>query len=234
VYGTYDFSFHDERKDFSIGIEHENGRYVYRRTLRGRTQERTLISTGGRIIINPVEPLNLPKEVAHHLLVEFDQLAIEPGAQETIYLTFPIEVGVFIAAKGNYEVVDIFSWNRQKYTLYGSPERGDLARWWESRVSFSPPDVDPRLEGTLSLSITNTTKEWVNVSRLVLEGYGMKIYYGDSASMKAWMRIISTQVAETGCYDAPMTEGQHKSLELYTARSIPGIERSRYLMDQGI
>jgi hypothetical protein len=234
VYGTHDFAFHDERKDFSIGIEHENGRYVYRRTLNGRTRERTLISSGGRVIINPVEPLSLPKEISGHLLVEFDPLSIEPGAHETIYLTFPIEVGVFVAAKGNYEVVDIFSWNRQKYTLYGSPDRGVIARWWRSNVSFSPPDVDPRTEGTLSVSIANTTKDWVDVSRLVLEGYGMKIYYSDSASIKGWMKILSTMVAETGCYDTPLVEGQHKSLELYTARSIPGIERSRYLMDQGI
>jgi len=234
VYGTYGFAFHYEKEGFSIGIEQKNGRYVYRRTLEGRARERALISSGGRVIINPVEPLNLPKEVSHHLLVEFEPISIEPGAHETIFLTFPIEVAVFVAAKGNFEVVDIFSWNRQKYTLYGSPDRGVIARWWRSEVSFSPPLLDPHREGLLSLTITNTTNHWADVSRLMLESYGMKIYYDDSAAMKAWMRIVSTMVAETGCYDAPHTEGQRKSLELYTARSIPGIERSRYLMDQGI
>ncbi|MDK2975008.1 MAG: uncharacterized protein PWP08_1379 [Methanofollis sp.] len=234
MYGTYGFAFHYEKDGFSIGIDQENGRYVYRRTLDGRTRERTLISSGGRVIVNPVEPLNLPKEVSSHLLVEFEPISIEPGARETIFLTFPIEVAVFVAAKGNYEVVDIFSWNRQKYTLYGLSDRGVIARWWGSKVSFSPPLLNPLREGLLSLAITNTANHWVDVSRLVLDGFGMKIYYEDSATMRAWMRIASTMVAETGCYDAPSSEGQHKSLELYTARSIAGIERSRYMMDQGI
>lgn len=234
MYGTYGFTFHQETEGFSIGIGQENGRYVYRRTLNGSTRERTLISSGGRVIVNPVEPLNLPKEVARHLLVEFDPILLEPGAHETIYLTFPIEVAVFVAAKGNYEVLDIFSWNKQKYTLYGSADRGILARWWGSKASFSPPRVDPHLEGTLSVAISNTTKEWVEVSRVALDEYGMKIYYDTSAVMRAWMRIESTMVAETGCYSSPPAEKQRKSLELYMARSIPGIERCRFLMDQGI
>ncbi|WP_165394724.1 DUF432 domain-containing protein [Methanofollis fontis] len=234
MYGTYGFAFHIEKDGFSIEVNQENGIYVYRRSLDGSSAERKLVSSGGRVIVNPVEPLNLPREVSRHLIVEFEPVSIEPGAQETVYLTFPIEVAVFVAAKGNYEVLDIFSWNRQKYTLYGSPDRGLIARWWGSQVAFSPPLVDPRREGLLSLTITNATNAWVDVSRVVLEGYGMKIFYDDSASIRAWMRISSSMVAETGCHDAPYRDGQRKSLELYTARSIPGIERSRFLMDQGI
>lgn len=64
--------------------------------------------------------------MARHLLVEFDQFALE-----------------------------IFSWNRQKYTLHGSPAGGGV------QVSFPPPTVDHRTEGTLAVPVTNTTREWV-------------------------------------------------------------------------
>jgi hypothetical protein len=234
VYGTYDLSFKYEKDGLDLSIELEDGKYLYRRTLNGQTRTRIILSSGGELIINPVEPLNLPKEICQTFLVEFDPLTIEPGAEQTVYLTFPVEVGVFIAGRGNLELLDIFSWNSQKYTLYGSSEKGVIARWWRSTAHRSPPALDSLKEGLISLEIANTTREWVTISKVVLDASAMKIYYGDSVSMQAWMRVLSTMVAETGFYDRPSQEGQKKAVELFTARGLAGVERQRFLMDRGL
>ncbi|MDD4255448.1 MAG: DUF432 domain-containing protein [Methanofollis sp.] len=234
VYGTYDLSFRYEKDGLDLSIEPEDGKYLYRRTLNGQKKTRTILSSGGRLIINPVEPLNLPKEICRNLLVEFEPLSIEPGAEQTVYLTFPVEIGVFVAGRGNLELLDIFSWNSQKYTLYGSSEKGVIARWWPSTTHSSPPDLDPLKEGLLSLEISNTTREWVKVSKVVLDSFGMKIYYGDLVSVQAWMRVLSTMVAETGFYDRSAREGQKKAVELFAVRGLAGVERQRFLMDRGL
>lgn len=234
MYGTYDLSFRYQKDGLDLSIEPEDGTYLYRRTLNGQTRTRTLLSSGGRLIINPVEPLNLPKEICETLLVEFDPFTMEPGAEQTIYLTFPVEIGVFVAGRGNLELLDIFSWNSQKYTLYGSSEKGVIARWWPSKTHRSPPDLDPLKEGLISLEVANTTREWVEISKVVLDGSAMKIYYGTAVSAQAWMRILSTMVAETGFYDRSAREGQKKAVELFTARGLAGVERQRFLMDRGL
>ncbi|WP_298667925.1 DUF432 domain-containing protein [uncultured Methanofollis sp.] len=235
MYGTYDLSFSYQKDGLDLSIEPQDGKYLYRRTLNGQTKTRTLLSSGGRLIINPVEPLNLPKEICQTLLVEFDPLAIEPGAEQMIYLTFPIEIGVFVAGRGNLELLDIFSWNNQKYTLYGSSEKGVIARWWPATARSSPAaDLDPLKEGLLSLEIANTTREWVDISKVVLDGSAMKIYYGDLVSSQAWMRVLSTMVAETSFYDRASRDGQKKAVELFTARGLAGVERQRFLMDRGL
>ncbi|MDD3621043.1 MAG: DUF432 domain-containing protein [Methanofollis sp.] len=235
MYGTHDLAYHYEREDFSLGFEQDGGRYCYRRVLNGDKKEHLLLTSGGRVIINPVEPLNLPKNICNALLVEFDHLSIEPGARSTVYLTFPIEIAVFVAGRGNLEVLDVFSWNTQKYTLYGSSDDGTIARYWKSPTYGIPPHLDPFKEGLLTLTISNTTRDWVDLSRVVLEGTGMKIYYDEErVSMQARMRLVSTMVAETSFRDRPFAQGQKKALELYLGRGIPGVERSRFLMDQGL
>ncbi|QYZ79456.1 DUF432 domain-containing protein [Methanofollis formosanus] len=235
MYGTHDLPFHYETDGFSLDFEHESGRYLYRRELNGSRKEHLLLSSGGRVIVNPVEPLNLPKSICHALLVEFDPLSIEPGARSTVYLTFPVEIGVFVAGRGNLEVLDIFSWNAPKYTLYGASDGGTIARYWKSPTYAAPPDLDPLREGLLALTISNTTRDWVELSRVVLESIGMKIYYDDAlVSMQARMRLVSTMVAETSFRDRPFEEGQKKALELYLGRVLAGVERSRFLMDQGL
>lgn len=234
MYGTYDLSFRYQKDGLDLSIEPEDGKYLYRRTLNGQTKTRTLFSSGGRLIISPVEPLNLPKEICRALLVEFDPFSIEPGAEQTVYLSFPIEIGVFVAGRGNIEVLDIFSWNNPKYTLYGPAEKGVIARWWPSAIYSSLPTLDPLKEGVLSLEIVNTTREWVDISKVVLDGYGMKIFYDDSVSTQAWMRVLSTMVAETGFYDRLSRKGQNKAVELFMARGLAGVERQRFLMDRGL
>lgn len=78
----------------------------------------------------------------------------------------------------------------------------------------------------MEFTITNTYREWVEVSRVVFESVDMKIYYGDFVASTATMRVVGPNIAETDFIDAPPRPGMVKSIELYTARKIgaqPGL-----------
>ncbi|MGC9436035.1 MAG: DUF432 domain-containing protein [Methanomicrobiales archaeon] len=226
LFGDYVFNMDLGEGDLSIRISEEDGQLRYRREGAGGTRDVAIAAEGGTVTINPIEPLNLPGEITTFLEIWFDPLLIEPEHKSTIYLTFPIEIGVFVYSKQDLEILDIFSLTPPKYSLYGTPNEGVITRFHQSRTSSSPPEVDPCCEGILELTVRNPTPEWTWVSRAVFESYGMKIYYDDAgASMLARMKIESRTSAETAFYDMPLRDGMKKSIELYSARQIPVVKR---------
>ncbi len=233
MFGRYSGTFCHENGDILVETERNGGFLTYRRNCEGRTFERILISETGETIINPVEPVNLPGDVTDLFMVEFSPMLIEPGITQTIYLKFPIEVGVFLEAAKDIEVLDIFGLGTQKYTLYGPPTSGAIARWYRSAVYPDVPAVERLREGVMELSIQNMSHEWVEVSCAVFDSVDMKIYYGDFVATTATMKIITTHIAETDFIDAPLVPGMARSIELYTARKIPVIKRG-YLMEWGL
>lgn len=227
MYGRYDYNFHHESDDISLGIENKGGMNHYFRRIKGQSEySKYLLSDAGRIIINPVEPLNLPAVITEYLEIEFERVFLEPYGTKILYLKFPIEIGVFAAAKKDIEVLDLFSLAKPKYSLYGTSGEGYITRWAYSEIFAEIPVADPCCEGVLHLTLDNNTREWVEISRVVFEGVGMKIYYGDIVSMIARMRILSQKNAETEFFDQPLSPGMQKSVELYTARELSVVKRS--------
>ncbi|MCM2466278.1 hypothetical protein DIC75_08110 [Methanoculleus sp. CWC-02] len=233
MFGRYRGTFHRDDGDILVEAEQNGGLLTYRRRCEGQTFERLLVSKTGEIVINPIEPVNLPKDITDFFQIEFSPMVIEPGVTQTVYLKFPIEIGVFVESARDIEVVDVFAPGSQKYTLYGSPTNGVIARCYESAVYPEIPRVEPFREGVMELSILNAYREWVEVSRVVFESTDMKIYYGDFVAATATMKILTKTMAETNFVDAPLRPGMVKSIELYTARKIPAIDRG-YLMEWGL
>ncbi|WP_340817813.1 DUF432 domain-containing protein [Methanolobus sp. WCC4] len=214
----------NDLKDNIITVDKQGNNLVYRRTFRGQEEtELVLLKNEGDILINPIEPVNLPKKVTSFLLIEFKRpVLIGPGDRKKIYLKFPVEIGVFVTDKaGNYEVIDIFTYSRIKFTLYGSHNLGLICRHWESDVYFEEPDTDILYEGYIELDIINDSNHMMEVTKAVFNAYGMKIYYGDRRlGMKASMRIINKLLAETDFITYPTTSRFKRSMELYTARKL--------------
>ncbi len=204
---------------------------VYRRSCRNKVVEKR-ISGGKSIVINPVEPVNLPQEVTSYLSIEFlKPLLLEPGNTAKVFIKFPIEIGVFVKGRATGPI-DIFTLTRPKYTLYGDPKSGLICRSYESDVYTEMPETDPLKEGIISLKIKNDDEEWAEIRRTVFDGYSMKIYYGDVVSMTAEMRVINRNVAETSFIDRPLKSEMQKAIELYVARKLL-IERKALLMEWG-
>lgn len=236
VYGKYGYEFCVQKDDLKVCFTKDNGFLRYHRDLGGSVLERIIGSESGTVIINPVEPLNLPDEVTRFLEIRFEPIEIEPEATRRIYLTFPIEIAVFLMKNDAYRCIDIFSRVPQKYSLYGPTDTGVITRYHWSEISLSHPNPDPSLYGVVELDLMNTMKAWVEVSRVVLENSGMKIYYdSDLVSMSAGMQIVKQKVAYTAFEDKPIRAGMQKSIELYYSRKLPGVDKlAYYTMEEGL
>lgn len=187
------------------------------------------------MVVNPVEPINLPKPVSDFILAEFSKsISIAPGSSVTAYTTFPVEIGVFLTDVKDSNVIDFFSLVKQKYTLYGSPRNGVICRYWAGEVSTDIPEADPLREGVLKLKITNLSSSWATLTNIVLRVDGMSIYYdSERVSSAAQIDILSPSLAETSMVEEPLKEGMNRSITLRSQRKTP-ISRSKFTMEWGL
>ncbi|MBC7185854.1 MAG: DUF432 domain-containing protein [Calditrichaeota bacterium] len=196
--------------------------------------EKLVVTGSNRLIVNPVEPVNLPQNISPALLVHLAKAVhVEPKGGITIFVTFPIEVGVFLAAHREMEMLDVFSVVPSKFALYGPLGKGLVCRFWQSDISFAPPAVNPLYFGIIELTADNATSKWAEIRRVVFSAHGMKIYFNETmVAMRAEMRITAPGVAETRFLDSPLVEGMKKSLEVYRARRLSST--AKFVMDHGL
>ena len=212
MYGYYDPPFSVEKDGISISLDKTGDRWVYRRTSGKDEVEKLVLGDRKRIIINPVEPLNTPKEITPNLLIEFEKtLLLAGGEKRQIFLTFPVEIGVFISDIGdkNPQLIDVLSLSRQKFTLYGEVSNGVVCKHWKSRLYSVSPELNPLQEGVMELTLRNASSEWASISKAVFSAYGMKLYYDGDVFMKARMEILNRNTAETG-FDMQPVNGEMK------------------------
>lgn len=212
MYGYYDPPFSVEQEGISISVERTGDRWTYRRTSGKDEVERLILGDRKRIIINPVEPLNTPKEITPNLLIEFEKtLLLASGEKKQIFLTFPVEIGIFISDAGNKnpQLMDVLTLVRQKFTLYGEVSNGVVCKHWKSRLYSVPPTLDPLQEGIMELTLRNASSDWASISKAVFSAYGMKLYYDGDVFMKARMDILNRNTAETG-FDMQPINGEMK------------------------
>ena len=235
MFGYYDIPLEIVTEEISLSLEREGEAFIYRSECADTKVEKILLLGAGKVLINPVEPLNKPKELTSSLLIEFEKsLLVEPKATRKIFITYPIEIGVLISANGDVEVLDILTLARQKFTLYGDPRSGVICKYWRSKVCSTRPAVNPLHEGVIELNITNMTSNWVKLTKAVFNAYGMKIYYRDDlVAMRATMKIMHGHNAETDFIDAPLEAGMTKAMELYTAKKIQ-VTTTKFVMEVGL
>jgi hypothetical protein len=103
MYGEYTIPVNIEREGLHITIERDENSYFYRRVCCDEKAEKRLLASDGKMLLNPVEPLNKPKALTPHLLVAFEKtLAVEARISEKIFITFPVEIGVYISTNKEY------------------------------------------------------------------------------------------------------------------------------------
>jgi hypothetical protein len=234
VFGESDYSFCYDSEQVSIRIEPSDGFYQYFRKSGGEEIRKVISGKSRKIVVNPVEPVNLPREVTRFLEVHFTPVAIEPDSSELVYITFPVEIGVFLESKGDFDVLDIFTLSRPKYSLYGPPEEGVITRYHESAVSGTPPEVDPLKEGIIALSISNASRNWIEVTRAVFDCSSLFLYYGDYVSVVARMNILSRGIADVRSEDLPLSEGMTPSVLVIKARKTLIPDKIPFMMEFGV
>lgn len=218
----------------SIVIEKNEHGFLYRRNSAGDSVEKAIMGDNGSFFFSPVEPLHVPAGISTQLLVEFDRpVVVEPRASKEILVTFPLELACVIdRRRAGKHVLDIFSFCRSKFTLYGNVRNGLVCKYWKSAVYASMPPVNPLEKGILKIEIQNSLGRWIEVHRAVLSAFGMKIYYSpDLVSLNAAIKINSELNAETNFTDRPLQPGMLKALEQFSSK--PLSQQGRTVMEEG-
>lgn len=234
MFGEFDYSFRYESGDVSVRVDQAEGFYQYSRKSGGESVTKVISGGPGAMVINPVEPVNLPREVTSYLEIHFTPVAVEPASTQAVYLKFPVEIGVFLESKGDFDILDIFSLVKPRYSLYGPPEEGIITRYHESPVSGTIPPADRLKEGVVALRIANTSRSWLEVSRVVLDCRELFLYYGDIVSLAARMDILSRDIADVRSEDRPLGEGMKPSVLLSKARKTLLPEKIPFMMEFGV
>lgn len=235
MYGTHAIPAIITHEETKLKFEVSGKKIVYSRFLQDeKIKDKIIIGNKKKILISPVEPLLLPKEISTHFLVEFNQsITLEPRIKQDVYLTFPIEIGVFIQDEAHEKIIDVFSFNQQKYTLYGDPRQGVVCRYWKSEVYFEEPKLAPLYLGIVKLRLENDTANWVDVTRCVLNAFGIKIFYNDAKVLiEAHMRVTDFGVAEVEVLHKTSQKKMVKAHELITRKISLG--SNRFVMLEGI
>ena len=236
MYGMHESPFNLDIDGVSITVEKQNNSLLYRRSGLVGSCQKLLLQDSCSFLLNPIEPVNIPKRLTHFLQVALQNTVIlEPGITRKIYITFPIEIGVFIPqGKEDYEIIDIFSLARYKYTLYGVPSNGIICKYWESEVFLSPPETHPLYTGYIDLKIVNDSDHLIEINKCIFNAYGMKIYYEENkVVMKAVMKIPSRKLAETEFINCPGKGKFKKAMELYVSSKLR-VTGTKCIMEYGL
>ena len=231
MFGSYEFGKSLKFGAVSIETLQDKRLFMYHR--KSDTEVTKFVSSPSSIIINPVEPVTQPKEVTHYLCIELKTpLFLSPDTRVTYFVTFPLEVAVYVTVKDTITHIDGFTFTNPKYTLYGAPESGIICKWWKSDIYSKIPDLDPYLEGIMKLHLYNTTRDWVELKKMVFDAHTMTIFYSTFACMNAVVKVFNT-FARTSFREKPIGDNMGKAIKLFTLQKIPLVKKD-FLMEWGL
>jgi hypothetical protein len=235
ILGRHPVPFELSFGNLKFSLAKQQGLYLYQRSSDSGREEKLVASDSPHVLVQPVEPVNLPRPLSFFLLLDFTQsITLAPKAICKVYLTFPIELAVILTERSPPQPIDIFSLVKPRFSLYGEPRTGVLCRYWQSDVESIMPSPDPLIHGVLELTISNSLAGFVEVNKAVFSAYGMKLSYNNQmTSMRGEMEIISATTAETRFKEPPLRKGMTKGEELYSGKKTPLLP-SKYEMHEGL
>jgi len=242
-YGKFTFDYSINFQGLKIGFEDKNGMYHYKRDIIGWKHESNIASQTGTFYLQPIEPLNLPDNVTDFIEIEFTEITIEPNSTTVVFLTMPIEIGVFLESKnGERSLLDIVTFCHPKFSLHGAASRGVITRFHKSQVYAMPPSVENYREGLLRLEIENDSSEWATIGRVVIYQKGLTLYYDETTVSACAKMIVRTRdVADVVGIDQPIREEMTESIPVFESRrttpfcNIEGaLLDSTFTMDMGM
>lgn len=222
AYGKFPIDYAVNFEGLNLSFDLQNGMYYYKRALGDWKTDINVCVTGAKMLIHPVEPLNLPDKITDFMEIKFDPIRIEPSGRCVVFVTMPIEIGIFLESKdGPAEILDIVSYVYPKYSLYGGSNRGVISRFNESKVYYYPPSMKNYETGLLKLEIENRSDEWATVGRVVVFQKGLHLYFDENfVAASAEMKIISPDVAVVTGIDSPIRPGMTPSNRLFKNRKL--------------
>lgn len=216
-YGKY--KIEDTRikiRDVTIEMEKLNGGALYKRVGPGNENKELVIrSTSGSLILNPIPAIFTPQKITDFICVHMNTpIVLEPNGNHSVYFSTPVEIGVFLIGKKDVEMVDVFTLEQAKYTLYGPIEKGVICRHHRSDVHAEDFDEDPFTRAVGLLHLRNKYKEWVTISKVVLDSMGMLLFLDENRVRIAdsYMEVTDKDLANTWMSERSPGEGFKRSI----------------------
>lgn len=181
-YGEYTI---DDKAEFIIDDEREfnikrisSNVYQYERYENNELKlTKIIVSDLLRLGIYPITPQNVPSKYAEYMMIVFDPIVLENNSSLICYLTMPIEIGITVSNS----IIDVLSLNTTKYSLYGTPERGIICRYYKSKVYTDLQTLYPLplREAIVSCKLKNYSGSTKSISKIVFPIEGIDLYYND-------------------------------------------------------
>lgn len=236
LFGSYKLPFKYEDEKFTLIIEKQDGYITYYRKT-DEEKEKVIAGNIDEIQIHPVEPVNTPEFLAPYLEIEFEKpVEVLPKVVLTVFLKFPVEIGVFISYKKEYKHIDIFSFAKKKFTLYGEIPDGILCKYYKTPIYFSKKYVKPQplTEGVLKVELKNETDYTVKMTKAVFDVYYMKLFFKENKVISdAVINIVDENKAETVFIEKTPKKGYEKANEVFLARKLLGLPQ-KFVMEYGL
>ena len=90
IFGLHNVPLSIVREGISLSIERNGDGLLYKRKCMDEEVENIFLSSNSKVLINPIEPLHMPKELTPYLLIEFEKsIFIEPMARKIIFTGCP-------------------------------------------------------------------------------------------------------------------------------------------------
>ncbi|MDG6221365.1 MAG: DUF432 domain-containing protein, partial [Candidatus Thermoplasmatota archaeon] len=188
-------------------LEYNEGRYT--RTTNGEIQHEAYVESG-EVGVFPVSPLHTPSIIGKYIMAEFaSPVYVSPRGAVTLYVSLPVEMGVFARSGRNYETIDIFSITKQKYALYGAPNEGFICRWASVFPARKPPETSFPEEALAKISFKNYMNRWAKVEKAVFPGEQARIFYGNGIMSYPLVdiAILNKGITKAKLYDQSFKEG---------------------------
>ena len=166
MFGKQELGKSYKTKYFSI--KKKKGGFVY---IRGQKKVQIV---GNKINLNilPLSPINMPSKITNHFVIEFPEVYLSPEGKQILFLSIPIEIGVFV----NERLIDTFGFIKQEFTLYGPVNGGIISRLikGEAVTETAKPKFGHAI---MPLRIKNYTTKVRRTSKILINSRYLDFYY---------------------------------------------------------
>jgi hypothetical protein len=234
MFGTLSLPYAYDSERNRIRIRSFKGGSLYRRETGSNEVLKRIYSSKAKIWLSPVKPFNCPKMITSNLMIELKRtLIVPPGESKKVYLRFPVEIGVIVSKDGKDRVIDVFTDNPPKYSMYGDIREGVMCRYYSSDVHVGPPRTNPLEEGLMEVRVRNSTNDWREVSMLVFDGLLMKIFFSNKlVSARSKATIMDDEKVEIKFSSRTLKDDQEKAFEMLNSSSFKRLV-TKFTMEGG-
>ncbi len=156
--------------------------------------EVTRIVTGfTELVLQPIYPVLKPKYTTSYILVELEYpIDIAPGSATSFWIRIPADPALYVYKGREYSVLDVIPIDKPRYTLYGTPTTGLIARYCRSSIYSDGLEHRPGY-AYIKVRLNNRYREWATVTRILLDAASLRLYYRED-SWEAYTQEIEMTI----------------------------------------